>query len=158
MKKLFTICLIGFAAMAVMAQDLKPFKDEVYGYYGFKDDKGTIIVQPLYEYAGSFMNGMATVYNGGKYGFINASGKLAVPLEYDQANVFSEGLAAVNNGGIYDSVQQKVVGGKWGFIDQNGKKVIPLQYSEAGSFYNGKAKVSKDGEIFYIDKSGKKIE
>ena len=45
-----------------------------------------------------------------------------------------------------------------GFVDKTGKVVIPVQYDNAWVLINGKAKVSLNGETFYIDKTGKRLD
>ncbi|WP_428348028.1 WG repeat-containing protein [Moraxella lacunata] len=42
-------------------------------------------------------------------------------------------------------------------MDKTGKVVIPVQYDYVWVFINGKAKVSLNGETFYIDTTGKRI-
>jgi hypothetical protein len=47
--------------------------------------------------------------------------------------------------------------GKYGFIDKDGNEVINLIYEEASDFYNGYSLVKLNGEVFYINKSGKRV-
>lgn len=46
---------------------------------------------------------------------------------------------------------------KYGFIDTKGKEVIKPIYDKADLFVAGLSLVGKDGEIFYIDKMGKRV-
>ena len=49
--------------------------------------------------------------------------------------------------------------GKWGFIDQAGEEVIPFIYDDARYFNkDGKAKVKLNGETFFIDVKGNRVE
>ena len=43
-------------------------------------------------------------------------------------------------------------------LDKNGKEIIPLTYEAAEDFNDGRARVKKDGEWFYIDYNGNRIE
>ena len=50
-------------------------------------------------------------------------------------------------------------GGKCGFIDQTGKEVISFIYDDARYFNkDGKAKVRLNGETFFIDVKGNRVE
>lgn len=49
--------------------------------------------------------------------------------------------------------------GKCGFIDQTGKEIIPFIYDDARYFNkDGKAKVKLNGETFFIDVKGNRVE
>ena len=50
--------------------------------------------------------------------------------------------------------------GKWGFIDAvTGKEVVPFIYDDARYFNkDGKAKVKLNGETFFIDVKGNRVE
>lgn len=54
---------------------------------------------------------------------------------------------------------QGCIDGKCGFIDQTGEVVIPLIYDDACYFNkDGKAKVKLNGETFFIDLKGNRVE
>ena len=57
-----------------------------------------------------------------------------------------------------DGVSNFTQNGKIGFVDINGKIIIEAQYDMAGSFFNGTSIVVKDGNEFYIDKTGNKAD
>ena len=117
------------------------------GKYGFIDKKGKEVIPLKYDYADDFRDGLAKVELDGKYGFIDKTGEEVIPLKYDFAGEFSDGLAAVK------------LKEKWGYINEKGKKVISFKYEEANSFTGmGKAKVKLNGEEFYIDKNGNRVE
>ena len=115
----------------------------------------------------------------GKFGFIDKEGREALPFLYDDGATFSEGMCAVNVGIVwayinregkqmmnfkythaypYKEGRARVRFGKWGFLDKNGKEIIPLTYEAAEDFNDGRARVKKDGEWFYIDYNGNRIE
>ncbi|OEK05933.1 WG repeat-containing protein [Roseivirga misakiensis] len=114
--------------------------------YGYVNKEGDVIIQPLYDLASTFSQGLAAVVQNGKSGFINIKGEVIVPITYEEVRSFSEGLAAVKNDG------------KWGFIDQKGATVIPFEYVEAYFFTNNLANVALNGEFFYINKQGEKVD
>lgn len=162
MKAILTLCLMLFAATTLQAQNLKPFKAEN-GKFGYKNDKGKIIIVPKYDNAYDFSEGMAAVnigavvslstgLVGGKWGFIDGTGKEVILLKYAAVTQFNEGLAAFISGYYLDDTKNV-----WGYLDKTGKEVISAKYSYAEVFENGKAKVELNGRTFYIDKTGKEI-
>lgn len=109
--------------------------------WGFADTSGALVIPAKYAAVGSFANGLAPVYVGGrcdrcqgplggKWGYINRQGQLVIEAQFDQARPFSEGLAQVSNN------RQR------GWIDTTGKFAIPLRsLSIAGDFHQGFARI-----------------
>jgi hypothetical protein len=64
---------------------------------------------------------------------------------YKEMRDFHDGLAAVCNT-LY-----------WGFINKDGNTVIKCQFDSVSDFKNGYAIAEKDGELFYINHSGEKV-
>lgn len=122
------------------AGDYVPTKSTT-GKWGYKQF-GEWVVEPRFDKAGDFVDGLASVSLYNKYGYINRSGESAIPFKYEQAGPFSEGLARVR---LYN---------KWGFIDKTGTLVIPFKFSDASDFSNGLAKVSVGDENGFVDKTG----
>ncbi|HEY9602120.1 MAG TPA: family 10 glycosylhydrolase, partial [Allocoleopsis sp.] len=56
-----------------------------------------VVIQPQFEQADAFSEGLARVKTGDKWGYIDPKGKFAIPAQLDEANSFSEGLALVRN-------------------------------------------------------------
>lgn len=163
------------------SSDLTPFSTSS-KKYGYKNKNGEVVIEPVYDLAQDFSEGLAAVNLGhrkgegrpdrdghpetiiisdGKWGFINEKGEVIIPIAYSLAHSFSEGLAAVNLGyetgdGVLggDGYSSTIIlnNGKWGFINKNNEVVIPLIYNWVSPFSEGLAYVS--GEIF-IDKKGK---
>ncbi|MEG1609085.1 MAG: WG repeat-containing protein, partial [Clostridia bacterium] len=103
------------------------------GKWGYKDWKGNVLIQPTFDEAYSFYEGMACVERAGKLGFINAKGEVVIDFVYDTATSFSEGFASVTK----DE--------KTGYIDKDGKQVIDFVYEIATPFHDGRAVVFVDG-------------
>jgi hypothetical protein len=99
-----------------------------------------------YDFAGEFINGMATVMKDNKYGYINSSFDLTVPCIYTNSRSFSEGLASVAD-----------TSGHWGYINKNGKLIAPFIYDITDEFSCGRAMVVKDSMVGFIDKTGKVV-
>jgi hypothetical protein len=147
--------------------------------HGYIDKKGNIVIQPEFEFANEFKEGLANVYINGKgWGFINKEGKVVIdPAEHEynmRKSFFSEGLARVTissrwakkpkNGCLYYRYY-------YGYIDKSGKVVIRGDFSGAGDFSEGLAVIEQgggalsvlsggpdryiDGRKGYINKKGK---
>lgn len=99
-------------------------------------------IQPRFEAAGDFSEGIAPVRLGGKWGYIGKDGKSVIPYKYEFAALLKDGLARV------------ALMGKYGFIDKNGEVVIPYKYAYALDFENGLAPVRVGAKISYVDKTG----
>ncbi len=104
-------------------------------------------IQPQFEWAGSFSEGLAAIKQNGKYGYINKQGQLVIQLQFDNANSFSEGLAF-----IYQN-------GQFGFINQQGQWIIQPQFTNANSFSEGlaKAEAQNNNKYGFINKNGEWI-
>jgi hypothetical protein len=121
-------------------------------FYGFIDKTGKPVLEPKYQYADNFTEGMAVVEVGEKFGYVDTTGKLVIEPKYAAAQEFSEGLAAVVLAG--DSAE------KSGYIDRTGKMIIKPQFKgSVGPFSQGLALVefpaSSGPKYGFIDKTGK---
>lgn len=95
------------------------------GKFGFANALGKTIIQPQFDYAQSFREGVAAVCTGcrsekadaehsitvgGRWGYINRRGRIIVPLEYrDVADFFENGTGRVR------------IDDKWKRVDKSGK-------------------------------------
>ena len=61
--------------------------------YGYCDRNGHLVVEPKYDQAGEFSEGLAAVTIDGKVGYIDTKGKLVISPQFAYAGDFSEGLA-----------------------------------------------------------------
>ncbi|MDQ6420471.1 WG repeat-containing protein [Paenibacillus sp. LHD-117] len=103
------------------------------------------LIEPMFELAGEFENGVAPVMQGGKWGVINKAGHFIVKPKYDEVKWFAEGMQAVK------------LGDKWGYIDRTGKEVIQPQYDETYWFENGMGRIRNRMYSGYVDKDGNVI-
>lgn len=136
---------------------------------GYINTKGNVVIEPQFEGAGKFAEGLASVAtrtNGYLEGYIDEIGRIVIEPRFDSAREFSEGLAAVG----YDQDKQEIkIAGKtytttsshpsykWGFIDKTGKMVVQPQYGLAGDFSEGLAAVSSNDKWGFIDKTGRVV-
>jgi hypothetical protein len=117
--------------------------------YGYINTKGDFILQPIYDYANDFSEGIAIVMQGEKYLAIDESG--AVIFENDNTiSSFRNGVAsfAMTNHDVW----------LYGYVDKSGQVIIEPQFIYAGSFNDkDQAYVTLPNGKTYelIDKSGK---
>lgn len=122
---------------------------------GYVNGDKNIIIPCRFTDAKNFREGLAAAAIDGKYGFIDKKGNAITPFIYDDTQDFFEGMASVGKGA------DKATGArnKYGVIDKTGKEVIPLIYDWIGWYDDGKFKVQDtNGKIFFIDKTGKRVE
>lgn len=68
----------------------EPTAVKLNGKWGFIDKEGNVVVEPQYDNARPFSNGLAAVEIDGKWGYINLEDyKLVIPAEYDEAKEMS---------------------------------------------------------------------
>ncbi len=121
--------------------------------YGYIDENGKVIVQPIYSNAFEFSDGLGSVRYKGLDGFVNKTGKLVIKNQFYAAVGFHEGYCEVNNG--------KEV---FGYISKQGKYVVKPQFewSLNSDFSDGLACVKPVGSdtiysLGYIDTTGKMV-
>jgi len=178
----FTLCSWSFAAKpdaaptstaAETAKESPLFLIKVDGKWGYIDAAGKVVIQPKFDDANGFSEGLAcvnvggawvtteieggstTVFRGGHWGYIDATGKFVIETKAAEVKSFSEGLAAVK------------IGDKWGYINRSGKMVIEPQFAIADSFSSERARVSLPAEgakkpedrpkFGYIDHTGRMV-
>ena len=110
-----------------------------------------VIIDPQYEDAFSFSEGLAVVGTLGEYPTYDGA---TAPvyfwsvLEFSEeayTRPFNQGLSPLAK---YDVEREDFV---FGFIDKNGKTVIPVEYDALGTFLEGLAFACKDGKYGVID-------
>lgn len=120
------------------------------GKWGYANLNAEIVVQPQYDSARDFAEGLASVGLNGKSGFIDKTGKVVIPLQFSETFAFSEGLAAAK------------LNGKWRYIDKAGKLVFSFNYGVLGlidppAFTEGFVAAELNGKLGFIDKTGKVV-
>ncbi len=84
-------CVISF--LGVTQQNYYPIQKE--NLWGYIDDLGNEVIEPQFQQASYFSEGMAAVRVNGTFGFINMTGKLVIEPIYDNAFSFVHGRAKV---------------------------------------------------------------
>jgi WG containing repeat len=71
------------------------WKVKINGKYGYIDRTGKLVVNPQFDYASSFYEGLAQVQVGQKWGYIDHTGKLVIKPQFDYGDRFLTGFAKV---------------------------------------------------------------
>lgn len=147
--------------------------------YGYIDKSGQVIVEPQFDYAYHFSEGLARIKLDDKYGYINKNGSVVIKPNFDNAENFHEGLAAVKISNKWGFVNKKgvmviepqfdfpnnfsdglipvMIEGKIGYMDMMGQLIVNPQFESASSFSEGLASVEVDGKVGYIDTTGQVV-
>lgn len=86
------------AGKALEYPDEVDFTDFVGGKWGFIDESGTFAINPVYDDARSFHEGLAAVKVDNHWGYIDPNENWVFPPRFKQAGNFSEGIARVKMG------------------------------------------------------------
>ena len=152
------------------------------GHYkaGYIDFDGAMIIEPSFDDAGPFSEGLGSVKIRGKWGAIGPDGKIEIEPFSDLALHFSEGRAhfhANAKRGVLSHNDDIIVGPKYrfigdysedlawfrsalpesnfGFLNRDGHEKIPTFFEDARRFSEGVTPVKFDGKWGYIDKSAR---
>ncbi len=119
------------------------------GRWGFIDAAGRVVIQPRFERAERFSEGLAAVQDGETRGYVDRTGALVLVPRYQPAATlhrrFADGRAVVKEGQRY------------GYIDRGGRLVIPARYLAAEDFSEGLAMVCDERTCGYVDRSGRGV-
>ncbi|RYD73591.1 MAG: WG repeat-containing protein [Sphingobacteriales bacterium] len=115
--------------------------------FGFRDSLGKYVIEPRFDAAMDFSEGMAAIMLGTKWGFTNLNNDYVVVPNYDEAFSFHDGVAYVR------------AGNKKGYINKKGKMVMNLSsYEEVSPFmYDEMVGVIKNGKAGFVNKKGKLV-
>lgn len=103
------------------------------GKSGYVDRLGNYVIEPVYDSARVFSQGLAAVKIDGLYGYINTSGAIVIEPQFYDARDFQEDLAAVQVLPFPDEDDDDwdIYAG-WGFIDKTGSLAIGPQFGDVG--------------------------
>lgn len=151
------------------------------GKDGFTNMKGEWVLQPIYELAYPFIEGLALVKLDGKLRLINLKGEpIPMPEGVTEISTFKGGLAPVTINGKTGFINRQgkivtepilnfnassialpsegmrmvVIDSLFTFIDSTGKIIRQPGFEYALDFYEGYALVSNQGRYGYLDKTG----
>ena len=146
---------------------------------GFVDKSGKVIINPQFEDASPFIEGLARIKQKDKWGFIDKTGKIVINPQFEAVGDFKNGKAVFKNGKQWGYIDTKgayiinpqfeaagnfsegmaiILQGKdYGYITEDGKIEINPQFDDAGEFSSGMAAIEQNDRIGFIDKKGKII-
>ncbi len=99
-----------------------------------------------YDFMGPYCNGLAKVKLKQKWGYIDTAGTEVIPLRYNEVENFSDGIARVR------------MDQKWGLMSSNGSIIIKPAFDWIYEFKNGIAKVRINGQEYFMDKTGQRVQ
>ncbi|MBS2007542.1 MAG: WG repeat-containing protein [Cyanobacteria bacterium SZAS TMP-1] len=158
----------------------KPIKNKDSIKWGYVDPSGVLKIEPQFDAALEFADGLAPVKVDNLWGYIDERGRFAIPPTYNQANSFENGLARVwykNKNCYIDrtgtivhdnfhymwpfkdgvAVFRNEAGTKSGLVDKSRKIIIPAQYDEIRQPSDGMAAYRMADKWGFIDTQGKII-
>src|SRR5438105_2982043 len=91
----FALSLSDVRATQLQSESSSLFRVQVDGKYGFINSAGQIVINPQYDEATWFSEGLAGVKINGKWGFIDEAGRIVIQPQFDGVIDFYEGLASV---------------------------------------------------------------
>lgn len=93
--------------------------------WGFIDDKGSLRIEPRFDWVEPFSENMALVGKDNKVAFVNKAGTLITDFIYDDGYTFKNGYAVIEKNGLT------------GAVNRLGEEVIPVKYEDVGEFHDG---------------------
>ncbi|MDO4754066.1 MAG: WG repeat-containing protein [Bacillota bacterium] len=150
--------------------------------YGYIDSKGTVVIEPVYQYASMFDNGVAKVSMDAVYSYdngplVNIEGNFFY-IDYEGKRLEEKDLRVTGQGSMIPYNQMKTtkirdigygcaddalflikVNGLFGYQDKSGNIVIEPQFAEAAHFSEGLAavKVKAEDPFGFINRKGEMV-
>jgi hypothetical protein len=113
---------------------------------GFRDLDGNIVIEPKFDFAAMFSEGLSAVEINKKTGFIDTKGNFIIEPKFEAAGDFHEGLARFRENG------------KYGFINKQGDVFIEPKFYWVGDFSEGLCAVRNEADKYsYINMEGELI-
>jgi hypothetical protein len=113
------------------------------GRYGYGDAAGNVLIEPAYEDARPFFEGLAAVKEDGRYGYIDTEGNTVIPFRFVDALDFHGGCATVGaNWVAYEPLRYR---SDCCIIDRAGNVLKDVDFSPLRQFRIGEYR-----EGFYV--------
>lgn len=114
------------------------------GKWGYINSTGNMVIEPNYDEAREFSDGLAAVRIGTNWGYVSEESKsLVIPFTFSIAGDFEGDLAPAQRPGE-----------NYGFINKSGDFAIAPEFDFAGAFSEGLAAVRADGLWGYVSSDG----
>ena len=189
MKKFYFAALAAVVVMFTACEDVQTPGTDVTKLYpafsnstnawGYIDNEGNFVIQPIFDEVSSFSCGYARVWIGDGLKFIDKKGRLQTTPPIDYATDFYHGYSTVeldDNGGLMDKnfnmaiqpyfyslsimgdnglvAAQRTDDAKWEYVNAKGETKIPAIYDNCGDFQDGLAIVILNNRKGAINKAG----
>ncbi len=126
-------------------------------------------IDPIYDEAREFCDGIAAVKQEGKWGFINAGKRWEIEPQFDDADDFDDAVHSndfgdnraekderagrdLSTGGLYAMVK---IGKLWGYVNRTTSRGLVPQFKHAEPFFRGLARVERGESFAYVSEVGK---
>lgn len=120
---------------------------------GFIDESGRVVVEPRYDSARDFSEGLAFAWGGGFLGFIDRDGKEVFKIDNLAVGDFHDGLASIGLRAAWPP--------EGGYIDRSGRLAIKGPYAFVDDFSEGLAGVEVSdgsvGRVGFINTKGEMV-
>lgn len=113
-------------------------------------------INPQFDDAAPFSEGLAAVKVNDKWGFIDTAGNWAIKPQYTVENGFDE-LNKVGELAFVENFVPVKKEGKWGFINRAGEIAVAPNYDDVRPFSEGLAAVASNKKWGYVDASGQLV-
>lgn len=113
------------------------------GKWGYINMRAEFLIDPRWDMAGPFRNGIAQVRLSDCWGIIEKTGEYLVEPQFSYIGPFIEGRARVAVDG--NRIQGGMPGSKWGFIDDDWQMIAGPEYDYVWNYHNGRALVNIGG-------------
>ena len=173
--------IAGEEVVPLIKDEFYLFQDKETKKWGYRNKNGETVINPQFDGAIPFFDGIAVVTIGNKLGAINKKGDIIINPQYDSLFYDSDGLFKTKIGKKWGWVNKKgeiiinpqfdavicycegelapvQMGSKWAYIDKKGQIIINPQFKHAlpfnGDYAKVISKVNKDEKIGFINKKG----
>lgn len=131
------------------ADGLVYVKKNVSGKYGYYDKTGKCVIDPIYEDAANFVDGLARVCVGDDCGVIDTKGEMVITPS-KQFTYYPDAEKVIQ---VLDRES-----GVYGLIDRKGNEIVPMMYDDVPGFFSeGLLLVKENNKYGYIDSKGKEV-
>jgi len=141
-------------------EELIPVKKD--SKWGFININGTITIEPRFDYALSFSEGLACVQINNKWGYIDSTGQIIIEPQFDDIpGNFKEGIVRIakfdKDPALLPYSEIISTRSKFGYSDREGNIIIEPQYTQAEDFSEGLAAVKIKDKYGYINMAGETV-
>jgi len=113
------------------------------GKQGYVDIFGEVAIEPVFDDAGRFTEGLASVSIAHSAGVIDKRGNWVIGVSrFDKIGTYGAGLAPAR------------LNGRWGYIDRHGKSMLKFAYERTWTPSEDRLLVSEGGKLGYLYMDG----